>query len=286
MKIQKIRFQNLSNNYSILIGKNLISILPSRIRKLCPKTKKIAVIIDKKIPIKFKTKIRKILRNYKVTILPFEANEKNKSLDTVNYYLKKLLLNNLNRSDLIIAVGGGITGDVVGFIASIFKRGINFINVPTTLLAQVDSAVGGKTGVNSVYGKFNRFFYQPKIVINDISFLDTLPKREIICGYAEILKHAIINDRKFFIWLKKSSGKILSRKMKELIYAIKKSCEIKMYFVNKDVNENNLRMSLNFGHTFAHAIEVKNNYSKKITHGEAVLSGMILASRLSFLKDL
>ena len=287
MKIHKIRFQNLSNNYSILIGKNLISILPSRIRKLCPKTKKIAVIIDKKIPIKFKTKIRKILRNYKVTILPFEANEKNKSLDTVNYYLKKLLLYNLNRSDLIIAVGGGITGDVVGFIASIFKRGINFINVPTTLLAQVDSAVGGKTGVNSVYGKnLIGSFYQPKIVINDISFLDTLPKKEIICGYAEILKHAIINDRKFFIWLKKSSGKILSRKMKELIYAIKKSCEIKMYFVNKDVSENNLRMSLNFGHTFAHAIEVKNNYSKKITHGEAVLSGMILASRLSFLKKI
>ena len=223
MKIQKIRFQNLSNNYSILIGKNLITILPSQIRKLCPKTKKIAVIIDKKVPIKFKTKIRKILRNYKVTILPFEASEKNKSLDTVNYYLKKLLLNNLNRSDLIIAVGGGITGDVVGFIASIFKRGINFINVPTTLLAQVDSAVGGKTGVNSVHGKnLIGSFYQPKIVINDISFLDTLPKREIICGYAEILKHSIINDRKFFIWLKKSSGKILSRKMKELIYAIKK----------------------------------------------------------------
>ena len=128
-------------------------------------------------------------------------------------------------------------------------------------------------------------FYQPKLVISDTSFLESLPKKEMICGYAEVLKHAIIKDKKFFEWLKINSRFILSKKSKALIPAIKKSCQIKMFFVNQDVHEKNLRMKLNFGHTFAHAIEVKNNYSKKITHGEAVLSGMILATRLSVIKN-
>ena len=122
-------------------------------------------------------------------ILPFSANEKNKSFKQVNFYLSKILSKNFNRSDLIIAVGGGITGDVAGFVASIFKRGINFINIPTTLLAQADSAIGGKTGVNSNYGKnLIGSFYQPKLVISDTSFLNSLSKKEMICGYAEILK--------------------------------------------------------------------------------------------------
>jgi len=182
-------------------------------------------------------------------------------------------------------VGGGITGDVAGFVASIFKRGINFINIPTTLLAQVDSSIGGKTGVNSSQGKnLIGSFYQPKLVISDTSFLKYLSKKEMICGYAEILKHSIIKDKIFFDWLTKNTKDILNKKSKQLIYAIKKSCQIKMFFVNKDVNEKNLRMILNFGHTFAHAIEVRNNYSKKITHGEAVLSGMFLALRISFVK--
>ena len=176
---------------------------------------------------------------------------------------------------------------MAGFVASIFKRGINFINVPTTLLAQVDAAIGGKTGINSNYGKnLIGAFYQPKLVISDTSFLKSLPNKEIICGYAEILKHSIIKDKIFFNWLRKNTEFIFKRRDKELTYAIKKSCEIKLHFVNKDVNEKNLRMILNFGHTFAHAIEVKNNFSKKITHGEAVLSGIILATRLSYVKKI
>ena len=198
-----------------------------------------------------------------------------------------MLSKNFNRSDLIIGVGGGITGDVAGFVASIFKRGINFINIPTTLLAQVDSAIGGKTGVNSKYGKnLIGSFYQPRLVINDLSFINSLPKKEMICGYAEILKHSIIKDKKFFNWLTKNSKAVLGKKSKELAYAIKKSCEIKIYFVNQDINEKNFRMILNFGHTFAHAIEVKNNYSSKITHGEAVLTGMILETILTDIKKI
>ena len=285
MKNQEIKFKSKSHNYSIFIGKNSINILPKKIRSLCPKSKNIAFIIDKNVPMHFKTALKKKLKNYNLFFLSFSANEKNKSFDSVNYYLKILLSKNFNRSDLIISVGGGITGDVAGFIASVFKRGINFINIPTTLLAQVDSAIGGKTGINSIYGKnLIGSFYQPKLVISDTSFINSLSKKEMICGFAEILKHSIIKDKKFFNWLEKNARFIFLKKNRELIYAIKKSCEIKIHFVTKDINEKGLRMVLNFGHTFAHAIEVKSNYSKNITHGEAVLSGMILATKLSVIK--
>ena len=285
MKNQEIKFKSKNHNYSIIIGKNSINILPRKIKSLCPKSKKIALIFDKNVPIKFKIDLKKKLKNYNLLFLSFSANEKNKSFNSVNYYLKILLSKNFNRSDLIVSVGGGITGDVAGFVASIFKRGINFINIPTTLLAQVDAAIGGKTGINSNYGKnLIGSFYQPKLVISDTSFLNSLSKKEMICGFAEILKHSIIKDKKFFNWLEKNTKKIFFKKKKELMFAIKKSCEIKMHFVNQDVNENKKRMILNFGHTFAHAIEVKKNYSKRTTHGEAVLSGIILATKISVAK--
>jgi len=285
MNKQEIKFNNKNFKYSIIIGDGILGVLPKKIKLLCPKSKNIALIVDINVPKKFKNELKNKLKNYNLLFLSFNANEKNKSLKLVNYYLNQLLSKNFTRSDLVIAVGGGITGDVVGFASSVFKRGINFINIPTTLLAQVDSAIGGKTGVNSSYGKnLIGSFYQPKLVISDTSFINSLPKKEMICGYAEILKHSIIKDKKFFDWLKINSKSILEKKKKELAYAIKKSCEIKIHFVNKDINEKGYRMILNFGHTFAHAIEVKNNYSKNITHGEAVLSGMILAARLSVIK--
>ena len=285
MKNREIKFKSKNYNYSIVIGKNSLNILPKKIKLLCPKAKKIALIIDKNVPTIFKTRLKTMLKNYNLLFIPFVASEKNKSFNRVSNFLDILLSNKFNRSDLVISVGGGITGDVTGFIASIFKRGINFINIPSTLLAQVDSAIGGKTGVNSRYGKnLLGSFYQPKLVISDTSFINFLPKKEMICGFAEILKHSIIRDKKFFNWLEKNSKQVLSKKTKELTYAIKKSCEIKIYFVSRDVHEKGLRMILNFGHTFAHAIEVKNNYSKRITHGEAVLSGIILATKLSVVK--
>ena len=287
MKVQKIKFKNSNKDYSILIGNNILKVLSLKIKPLCPQTKKVALIFDKGVPSKYKKIILNNLKKYEVYVYNFNANEKTKSFNFVNYYLNKLLLNNFNRTDLIISIGGGITGDFSGFVASIFKRGINFINIPSTLLAQVDSAIGGKTGVNSLFGKnLIGSFYQPKLVISDTNFLNSLPKKEMICGYAEILKHSLIKDKNFFNWLKKNSKNILLRKDKELSYAIKKSCLIKLYYIKKDVNEKNLRMILNFGHTFAHAIEVKSKYSKLISHGEAVLSGMMLETRLSLIKKI
>ncbi len=285
MKIQGIKFKNKGKNYSILIGTNILSILPKKIKSVCPSTKKIALIFDKGIPAKFKKTISKSLKSYDLTILNFLPNEKTKSQKSVNFFLNKLLSKNFNRTDLVISIGGGITSDLTGFVASIYKRGINFISLPTTLLAQVDASIGGKTGINSLHGKnLIGSFFQPRLVVIDTSFLKSLKKKEMICGFAEILKHAIIKDKKFFNWLRINSKYIFSHNSKKLVFAIKKSCLIKLLFVNKDVDEKNLRMTLNFGHTFAHAIEVKNNYSKSTTHGEAVLAGMILATKLSIIK--
>ena len=285
--MQIIKVKNLGNNYSILIGNNTLKYLPKRIKSLCPSTKKIALIFDKNVPLKHKKIITRSLKSYELVSLNFNPNEKTKSMQSVSFFLNRLLSKNFNRSDLIIGIGGGVTGDMVGFVASVFKRGINFINIPSTLLAQVDAAIGGKTGVNSEYGKnLIGTFSQPKLVISDTSFLKSLKKKEMVCGYAEILKHAIIKDKKFFNWLKLNTRYIFLQDKKKLTYAITKSCKIKLQFVNKDVNEKNLRMILNFGHTFAHAIEAKNKYSKNVTHGEAVLSGMILATKLSLMKKI
>ena len=287
MKIQEIKFYDKKDSYSIVIGKNILSVLTLKVRNLCPRAKKIAIIIDKNIPLKFRTKLARSLKKYQIDFLNFSTSEKTKSMKTVNFFLKKLLNKNYNRADLIISVGGGITSDVAGFISSIYKRGINFINIPTTLLGQVDAAIGGKTGVNSSLGKnLIGSFYQPKLVLSDTQFIHSLKKREMVCGYAEILKHSLIKDKNFFEWLKKNTKNILKKKTSALIYAIKKSCQIKLQFVKKDVNEKNLRMVLNFGHTFAHAIEVRNNYSKRTSHGEAVLAGMILVTKLSLIKKI
>ena len=286
MKNQEIKFRSQNQSYSILIGKNVINLLSKKIKSLCPKTKKIAIILDSGIPNKFKKVIKAKLKNYDLLILPFIPSEKKKSIKTVNFFLNKIISKNFNRSDLIIGFGGGITGDVAGFVSSIFKRGINFINIPTTLLAQVDSAIGGKTGVNSNYGKnLIGSFYQPKLVISDIGILKTLPKREIVCGYGEILKHSLIANKSFFKYLDKNITNILKLKSPFIEKVIFESCKIKKKVVEKDEKEKNLRKILNFGHTFAHAYEASLGFSKKLNHGEAVILGMNTALKFSYNKN-
>ena len=288
MQTTKLLVKNLKSNYPIIIGKNILYQIPDKIKTLCPNAKKIALVMDDKIPKKFKNKLKKILKGYDVYIFECSANEKFKSFVNVRQLVEECLFNNFNRSDILISFGGGIIGDLGAFAASIIKRGINFINVPTTLLSQVDSSIGGKTGVNSKFGKnLIGTFYQPKFAVSDVEILKSLPQREFICGYAEILKHSLILKNNFFQWLKKNSSQMLrKRNLKLLQEAIIKSCKIKIHFVNKDIDEKNIRMILNFGHTFAHAIELENNYSKKINHGEAVIMGMMMATKLSYIKKL
>jgi len=288
MKTTRLKVKNINSNYSIIIGRNILNHISPKIKKLCPRAQKIALVVDKNVPNKFKIKIKNYLKSYKVYTFEYNVNEKFKSFKSVNNLVEKCLINNFNRNDVLISLGGGILGDYCAFAANIIKRGINFVNIPTTLLAQVDSSIGGKTGVNSKQGKnLIGSFYQPKLVLSDIEILKSLPQRELVCGYAEILKHAIILKSNLFDWLKINSNELLkNRNLNLLKEAVVESCKIKLYFVNKDTLEKNIRMILNFGHTFAHAIETLNNYSKRINHGEAVIMGMMLATKLSHLKKI
>ena len=288
MKTTKLKIKNLSSNYRVIIGRNILNQISNEITTLCPGAKKVALIVDKNVPNKFKIKLKKYLKKYTVYTFEYSVNEKFKTFINVNKLAEKCLANSFNRNDVLISLGGGILGDYSAFAASIIKRGINFINIPTTLLAQVDSSIGGKTGVNSKLGKnLIGTFYQPKVVISDVEILKSLPKRELVCGYAEILKHSLILKTNFFNWLKNNSKELLVNKnLNTLKKAIVESCKIKIHFINKDVYEKNIRMILNFGHTFAHAIEAQNNYSKRINHGEAVIIGMMMATKLSYIKKL
>ena len=283
MKPIRLNVKTKLNNYPILIGSNLIKNLDLYLNKNSIIFNKCLLIIDKNVPNKMISKITKSLQKKKVSKFIFTANEKNKSISNVNKILQILLNKNFSRQDCVITIGGGITGDVGAFAASLYKRGLNFINVPTTLLSQVDSSIGGKTGVNTKEGKnLIGSFYQPKMVISDTEFLKSLSKREIICGYGEIFKHSLILKKKFFRYLNNNSTKILNLQSPFIEKAILESCKIKKTIVQKDEHEKNIRKVLNFGHTFAHAFEASMGYSKKLNHGEAVILGVITALKFSF----
>ena len=289
MKIKKLSVNTKSLNYKILIGENLISKLSVLFYENSINFKKCLLLIDKNIPKKYVSKIKKSLskKNKEIYIFSLRANEANKNQKNINNILEILLNKNFSRKDCLISIGGGITGDIGGFAASIFKRGLMFINLPTTLLSQVDSSVGGKTGINSKHGKnLIGSFYQPNLVISDIDFLKTLPRRELICGYAEILKHSLISSKIFYKFLDKNVANILNLKSPYIDESIYESCKIKKFVVEKDEKEKNKRKILNFGHTFAHAYEASLGYSKKLNHGEAVLLGMKTALKFSLMKKM
>jgi 3-dehydroquinate synthase len=287
MKLIKLKINTKTQNYPIIIGSNLILDISKIIKDNSLNFKQCLLIIDKKISKKIISQIKKSLNGKKIYVHLFKANEINKNINNVNKILDILLNKNFSREDCLISVGGGITGDITGFVASLFKRGLKFINIPTTLLSQVDSSIGGKTGVNTKYGKnLIGSFYQPNLVISDIQFLKTLPNREIICGYGEILKHSLIANKNFFNFLSKNTNKIINLKSPFIEKAIFESCKIKKNIVEKDEKEKNLRKILNFGHTFAHAYEASLGYSKKLNHGEAVILGMKTALSFSLKNNL
>ena len=282
MKTKRLIVKTNQEKYPIFIGSGLITILKKIINHEKINFIKCLIVFDKNVPKKKIDVIRKNLKSKKIFLHHINANEKNKNQKTTNKILEIMLSKNFSREDILISVGGGITGDIAGYAASLFKRGLKFINIPTTLLAQVDSSIGGKTGVNTKQGKnLIGSFYQPKLVISDIDFLKTLPKREIICGYGEILKHSLISNKKFFIFLDKNFENILKFKSPYIEKTIYESCKIKRDVVERDVKEKNVRKILNFGHTFAHAYEASLNFSKKLNHGEAVILGMTTALNFS-----
>jgi len=251
------------------------------------------VIIDKLSNYNFKTKVvivtnptvsklhldyllNKISAN-NLTVVTISDGEQYKNMTTIENILEHCFENKLNRSSLLIAFGGGVIGDMTGFCASIYQRGIDFIQIPTTLLSQVDASVGGKTGINNKFGKnLVGAFYQPKAVYIDSTFLDTLPSREFGAGVAEIIKMAVCFNKDFFIWLEQND----LRDNQNINIAIEKSVQTKAFVVSQDEKEHGIRAKLNYGHTFGHIIENETQYTKYL-HGEAVGIGMIMANNLA-----
>ena len=288
MKNSKIIVKTADKSYPVYFGNGIIDLTGSLIKKKIPNARKVFLIVDKKLPVALLKKLKKSLKKYELIICKLHVTENIKNYKMAFQLIENLLKHNFKRSDCVISLGGGILGDLSAFVSNLTKRGIKFINIPTTLLSQSDAAIGGKTAVNSIKGKnLIGTFYHPEFVLVDLTTLNTLPYREMICGYGEILKHSLIQDRSFFFWLSKNSKKIVNKKEKSILKtAIIKSCLIKSKIINKDEKEKNLRMILNFGHTFAHGFEGEKKFSRKLNHGEAVLLGMMIASELAYKKKI
>lgn len=286
MNTKTLEVKVKDSKYKIVIGSDIIPKIGTLIKKQSL-NKKMFIVTNKRIGNLYLKKVEESFKKQKIKIKSIFINdgEKYKTIDTINFICLKLLEYKIERNDTLVALGGGVIGDMVGFAASITLRGINFIQIPTTLLSQVDSAVGGKTGINTKFGKnMIGSFYQPKLVVIDVSFLRTLTRREILSGYSEIIKYGLILNQRFFNWLLKNEMKLLKFDSAYLIYAIYMSCRSKAIIVNKDEKEKSVRALLNFGHTFGHALEVLNNYKSSLNHGESVSIGIMMAMEMSFLE--
>lgn len=267
-------------SYPIFFEKNFLQ-LPEVIKEK-NFSSKVLIVTDTNVDQYYGNQVQQLLSNngFEVDKFIFEAGEQSKTLNTVSLIYNECLKYRLDRNSAIIALGGGVTGDIAGFAAASFMRGIKFIQVPTSLLAQVDSSVGGKVGVDYKGSKnIVGAFYQPMLVYMNINSLKSLPKREFISGLAEVIKHGIIYDYDFFKYIEKNVDAILGLDANVLKYVVEKNCIIKSKVVQKDETEQGLRAILNFGHTVGHAIESVSNFS--LLHGECISLGMVAAAFLA-----
>ncbi len=265
-----------ARSYPIYIGAGLLTQAPLWTDILSKKT---LVVTNDTIAPLYLEHIQKQLPKAEGLILP--DGEVHKTLTTTSLIYDRLLAGNYNRDCCLVALGGGVIGDITGFAAATYQRGVDFIQIPTTLLAQVDSSVGGKTGVNHPQGKnMIGAFHQPRLVLADTDTLATLPERELAAGLAEVIKYGLIRDTEFLAWLESNMPRLLQRDPEALAYAITRSCENKAQVVAADERESGQRALLNLGHTFGHAIEAALGYGKWL-HGEAVGAGMCMAADLS-----
>ena len=271
-------------SYDIIIGDNLLSQAGLLIEPHL-KARRTAIVTDENVYALHGKTIETALSAYETHVIVLPAGESQKSFEGLQIVLDKLFEAGFDRNDTIIAFGGGVIGDLTGFTASIYKRGCQFIQIPTTLLAQVDSSVGGKTAINNKYGKnLIGAFYQPQLVIADTTVLKTLPVRELKAGYAEVLKYGLLGDRAFFDWLDENGPDVLALRPEAIAHAIAISCQTKGRIVAADEKERGERALLNLGHTFAHALELEARYSGDLLHGEAVSAGMEMAFEFSALQ--
>ena len=268
-------------SYPIHIGANLIG--DARLYAPHAKGRRVAIVTNQLVAPLYLDRVREALAQAGAQAIPvlIEDGEQAKRWEMLDRVIDALLAARLGRDALIVALGGGVVGDLAGFAAAVYQRGIPFIQVPTTLLAQVDSSVGGKTAINHARGKnMMGAFHQPRAVIADVTSLDTLPDRELRAGIAEVIKHGFILDLQFVAWLEVNIEKLLARDRAALEHAVRRSCELKAQVVAADERESGPRAILNFGHTFGHAIEAGVGYGEWL-HGEAVAAGMVMAAELS-----
>jgi len=273
-----------SRGYDIIVGDNILAEAGTLIQFRLGH-RRCVIITDRNVAALYQQRLEAVLISSGHELLPsivVEPGENSKDFKTLQSVLDKLFERNIDRKTLIVALGGGVVGDLAGFAASITLRGIDVVQIPTTLLAQVDSSVGGKTGINSAYGKNTvGSFYQPRLVLADVSTLDSLPEREMKAGYAEVVKYGLIFEAGFFQWCQAHGGELLHGNRISQIYAVSHSCECKARIVATDERESGDRALLNLGHTFGHALESFTGYGKLLLHGEAVAIGIIMAFRLS-----
>ena len=277
--MQRIEVKLGKRSYPILIGPGLLG--SAEVLKEHAPAAKLLVVTDEVVAPLWLPRLEQGLagRPFASCVLP--GGESQKTLGNVAAIIDALVAARLNRDGIVLALGGGVIGDIAGFAAASYQRGIAFLQLPTTLLAQVDSAVGGKTGVNHPGGKnLIGAFHQPSAVVTDTDTLSTLPDRELRSGFAEIVKAALVADAAFFDWLEAHAARVFARDPEALAHAIRRACEIKAEVVAEDEREQGRRAVLNLGHSFGHAIEAGAGYGR-VLHGEAVAAGMVLAADLS-----
>jgi 3-dehydroquinate synthase len=281
-KTEIVKVKLGKRSYDIVIGENLLAEAGKRIAKLKPGTA-VAIVTDGNVAHHHLGALERSLEVAKISYrsVLLSAGEGTKNYSNLETVAEAILQSRIERGDLVIALGGGVIGDLAGFAASVVRRGVDFVQIPTTLLAQVDSSVGGKTGINSPQGKnLIGAFHQPALVLADLKTLDTLPAREFRAGYAEVAKYGLINDAKFFEWLEKNWREVFAGGAARA-KAVATSCKAKAAIVARDERETGERALLNLGHTFGHALEAATGYSDRLLHGEGVALGMALAFKLS-----
>ncbi len=268
--------------YDIVIGRDVIATLGSRIKVLRPGAR-VAILTDENVAATHLARVTDILKasGIESTAIVVKPGEGSKNYATFETVCEAIIAAKIERNDLIVALGGGVIGDLAGFAAASVRRGLDFVQVPTSLLAQVDSSVGGKTGINSRHGKnLIGAFHQPILVIADTAVLDTLPPREFRAGYAEVAKYGLLGDADFFAWLESNWGEVFAGGAARE-HAIAVSCRAKAAIVARDERETGDRALLNLGHTFGHAFEAGAGFSQRLLHGEAVSLGCVLAFEFS-----
>lgn len=283
-RTQKIVNVSLGNrSYEVIIGSDLLGevgrLIATRMGKV-----RCAVVTDTNVAMKHLANLEGAIKtnNQLLGSILLPAGESSKSFSKLIDLSERLLSMGLERGDVVLALGGGVIGDIAGFAAGIIRRGVRFVQVPTSFLAQVDSSVGGKTGINTPQGKnLIGVFHQPSLVVVDIETLKTLPDREMRAGYAEVVKYGLIQDADFFSWLEMNWKSIFQRSGPELINAIETSIKTKSDIVSRDELETGDRALLNLGHTFGHALEAMAGFSERLLHGEAVALGIAMAFRFS-----